>query len=313
MSVIPVLEVGGTHVTAAWVDAGCWRSDPASRRRCDLASAGSADEIITSIAACARLLGPLAGSVLGVAIPGPFDYVRGIGRFQGVGKFDSLNGLDIGRALLEALPDKPSEVRFLNDAAAFALGEWVSGAARNYDRVAALTLGTGIGSAFLESGQVITVGATVPPEGRADLLQIGNAPLEEVVSRRAIVAGYARQATGAGSVRPWAPDLDVHDIAERARDGDHAARHVFHDAFSALGAATAPWLLRFGAQLLVIGGSIAGSWDLVAPPVRGAIAATCPGLASLPVALAHDLAGSAEVGAAWHAVASVPAHQAQRR
>lgn len=308
MTFVPVLEVGGTHVTAAWVDTGRWRSDPVSRHRSDLPSAGSAEEIITSIAACARLLGPLSGSILGVAIPGPFDYVNGIGRFTGVAKFDSLNGLNVGRAILDALPDKPRDVRFLNDAVAFALGEWVSGAARGHDRVAALTLGTGIGSAFLESGLAVTHGAAVPPEGRADLLRIGNAPLEDVVSRRAIVAGYAREATAmAGGGSPGAADLDVRAIAERARDGDPAARRVFEDTFSALGTAIAPWLLRFGAQVLVVGGSIATSWDLVAPPLRTAMADTCPDLAGLHVARAHDLAGSAEVGAAWHAINSLPA------
>lgn len=314
MTLVPVLEVGGTHVTAAWVDTGCWQSVLASRSRRDLPSAGSAEEIITSIAACARLLGPLSGSTLGVAIPGPFDYARGIGRFHGVSKLDSLDGLDVGHAILEALPDKPSEVRFLNDAAAFALGEWVSGAARSYERVAALTLGTGVGSAFLESGQLVTRGAAVPPEGRADLLQIGNSPLEDVVSRRAIVARYAREATAvAWCGSQYSGDLDVRGIAERARDGDPAARSVLHAAFSALGTAIAPWLLRFSAQLLVVGGSIATSWDLVAPPLRRAIAATCPGLAGLPVARAHDLAGSAEVGAAWHAVTSTLAKRARRK
>jgi hypothetical protein len=36
----------------------------------------------------------------------------------------------------------------------------------------------------------VTAGPTVPPHGRAHRLKIGNADLEDVVSRRAILARY---------------------------------------------------------------------------------------------------------------------------
>ena len=45
------------------------------------------------------------------------------------------------------------------------------------------------------------------------------------------------------------------------------AVEVFADAFFALGAAVAPWVLRFGATDLVLGGSVSRSWDVVVPPL----------------------------------------------
>jgi glucokinase len=291
MTSIPVLEIGGTHVTAARVDAGQWRTVPGSRHRLPLDSAGTAEDILSAIVSCASLLGPLDGSVLGVAIPGPFDYRLGLGRFSGVGKFDALNGVDVRTGLLAALPHPPKSVRFLNDAEAFALGEWVAGAACGYDRVTALTVGTGIGSAFLESGRIVTNGATVPPEGRVDLLRVGDASLEDVVSRRAILADYARRSAVTG--------LDVADIAKRARAGEPAARDVFETACAALGAVIAPWIRRFGAQVLVVGGTIAASWDLVGPPLQAAI-----GDIGIPAVRARDLEEAAEIGTAWHIVSS---------
>jgi glucokinase len=289
MTSVPVLEIGGTHVTAAWVDAGQWRTMPGSRHRLPLDSTSTAEEILSAITSCASRLGPLDGSILGVAIPGPFDYELGVGRFRGVGKFDALNGVDVRAGLLAALAHPPKWVLFLNDANAFGLGEWVAGAARGYDRVAALTVGTGVGSAFLESGRIVTDGAVVPPEGRVDLLRIGDAPLEDVVSRRAILADYARRSAVTG--------LDVADIAKRARAGEPAARFVFKTACSALGGVMAPWLRRFGAQVFVVGGTIAASWDLVGPPLQAEI-----GDISIPVVRARDLEEAGEIGTAWHVV-----------
>lgn len=289
MTAIPVLEIGGTHVTAARVDAGQWRTVPGSRHRLPLDSGGTAGEILLAMTACAGRLGPLDGDVLGVAIPGPFDYELGVGKFRDVGKFDSLNGIDIRAGLLTTLPHPPRSVLFLNDADAFGLGEWVAGAARGYQRVAAVTLGTGVGSAFVECGRIVSDGAIVPPEGRVDLLCVGDAPLEDVVSRRAILADYARRTGITG--------LDVADIATRARAGDPAARGVFETAYSALGAVLAPWLRRFGAQVLVVGGTIAASWDLVGPPL---LATTND--VDIPVVPAGNLDEAAEIGAAWHVV-----------
>lgn len=289
MTRVPVLEIGGTHVTAVWVEAGRWRSIPDSRHRLPLDSAGTATEILAAIASCTGRLGPLDGSALGVAIPGPFDYELGVGRFSGVGKFDALNGVDVRSGLLAALRRPPQRVLFLNDASAFGLGEWVAGAARGHDRVAALTVGTGIGSAFLESGRIVAGGPSVPPGGRVDLLRIGDAPLEDVVSRRAILADYARRTGVTG--------LDVAGIAARARAGQPAARAVFTAAFSALGTAIAPWLRRFSAQVLVTGGTIATSWDLVGPPLRAAVLDI-----GIPVVRARDLEEPGEIGTAWHVV-----------
>lgn len=191
-------------------------------------------------------------------MPGPFDYAAGIGRYRDVGKFESLNGVDVRAALTAAISPAPKDVVFLNDAHAFALGEWAAGSMAGHSRAVALTLGTGVGSAFVDSGSIVDTGPSVPPEGRADLLSIDGRPLEETVSRRAILARYG------GSV-------DVREIASRALDGESRASSVLRDAFFALGLAFRPWVSRFGAGVVVIGGSMAASWDLVAPPLSSGL------------------------------------------
>jgi predicted NBD/HSP70 family sugar kinase len=296
----PVLEVGGTHVLASRVDAATWRVEPGSAHRLPLDSGGTAEAILTTLAACARRLGLASPETLAVAIPGPFDYRAGIGRFRGVGKFDALAGVDVGRALRGRLAPPPARVTFVNDAEAFGLGEWLAGAARGYQRAVAITLGTGIGSAFVAAGRVVTRGPAVPPGGHVYRLTPGGRPLEETVSRRAIVASYRRHAPAAG------PGLDVREIAALARGGDAAAARVFTEAFCHLGAALRPWLARFGAQVLVAGGGLTTSWPLIEPPLRRGLG---PVSSDLVIVKSADPAAATAAGAAWRtrADASAPA------
>ncbi|MGV9607478.1 ROK family protein [Streptomyces sp. NPDC003631] len=256
---IPVLEIGGTHVTAALVEPRDGRV--LDRTRMPLDAHGSAEEILGTVHDCAATLVVPSGARWGVAVPGPFDYAGGIALFAGVGKFDALYGVDVGAALRGGLRRHPADVVFLNDAHAFLAGEWSAGAARGHRRVVGITLGTGVGSAFLADGHMCEYGPGVPPEGRMDLTEVGDEPLEDVVSRRAILLRYGD------------PALDVHDIAERARAGEGRALRVLGNAFSTLGAVLGPRLVAFGATALVVGGSMARSCDLVAPALTSGLEA----------------------------------------
>ena len=221
-------------------------------------------------------------------MPGPFDYVHGIALFEDVGKFDHLRGVDLHAALCDGIEPRPASVRFVNDAEAFLLGEWLHGAATGYARCAAITLGTGVGSSFLADGEIVSSGADVPPDGRAHHLRIDGRRLEDVVSRRAIRAAYG------DATRDTA--ADVHEIAERARDGERAARDVIDAKMRALGLALAPYLARFGAQVVVVGGSMSASWDLFGPAFVAELRAP------IPVVVAQDPEHAPLLGAARHAL-----------
>ena len=294
---IPALEVGGTHVTAAVIDLAAGRVLNETRSRRPLASDASATDFVRTLVEAAAPVVAAAGrnATLGVAIPGPFDYARGVGRFEGVAKFESLSGFDVGSALRAGLDGMVARIAFLNDADAFVLGEWAWGAGAGHRRVAGVTLGTGVGSGFIEDGRIVVDGPLVPPDGSVHLLSIDGTALEDVVSRRAL----RRRARLAIEELP--ADADVIDVAILARAGDGRARRVFDDAFEALGLALAPWLTRFEASLLVVGGSMAGSWDLVRPPLLGAIRRAEPALAGLAVRRAAHPEDSALIGAAVHA------------
>ncbi|HZZ95788.1 MAG TPA: ROK family protein [Jatrophihabitantaceae bacterium] len=252
--VVPVLEIGGTHATAALVDLSTWAVS--GEHRVDVDGQATAADILDAFAAAGQTLTVGADAAWGVAMPDPFDYARGIGHFQGVGKFESLDGVDVRAALGTRLPG--DHFVFCNDADAFTLGEWLAGAGRGYGRVTGLTLGTGVGSGWVDAGEVAD--PVVPSNGRAHHLWIDGGPLEDTVSRRAIRAAYA-SATGDA-------DSDVREIADRARDDDPAAVAVLAHAFRSLGRALGTPIRDFGAEVVVIGGSMAGSWALLEPWFR---------------------------------------------
>jgi glucokinase len=259
--VVAALELGGTHVAGALVTVDGWRVAGPHVRRAVRAD-DSAAAILEVLLACAGDLAAPAGTDWGVALPGPFDYSAGIARYVGVGKFDALDGYDLGAALRAGIRPRPSRVTFVNDAAAFLLGEWAGGAAAGSDRAVGLTLGTGVGSAFLAGGAIVADDPAVPPGGEMFRTSYRGAPIEQTVSRRAVLSAYRQ-------VVPDAPaDVDVHDVARLALAGDARAATVFGTAYAALGEALGPYLRDFGAEVLVVGGSIARSWALVEPALR---------------------------------------------
>jgi glucokinase len=288
MSAVPVLEVGGTHVTAALVDIDGWIVGQSIRLYLD--STADAEHILGTFARAGAAVASAPGARWGVAMPDPFDYARGVATFQGVGKFDAIRGTDVGAALMRRLPQRPSAIAFLNDADAFILGEWLCGAAAGHARCVGITLGTGVGSGWLVDGRITHSEPGVPPLGRAHHLTVNGAALEETVSRRAIRRAYAAT-TGD-------EQADVSEIAERARGGEERAADVLRHAFGSLGAALAPSVRAFGADVIVFGGSMTASWDLLEPWWRDGL--DWPD--APPVLLAADPVHAGLIGAARYAL-----------
>ncbi|GAA1846909.1 ROK family protein [Microlunatus capsulatus] len=283
---VGVVDVGGSHVTAALaVGTGPFRLQ--DRRTSALDPAAPREELLDALAAAAA---PLAASSWTVALPGPFDYARGRGDFADVAKFASLAGVDLRAALAGRLGVAGAEVRFVNDAVAYGLGEW-SDRGAPAGRFVCLTLGTGVGSAWLADGEPVEDGPDVPPHGWAHLLTVDGGPLEDTVSTRALVAAHRRR-TGVST--------DVRGIAEAVRAGDADARATWDPTFHALGRAVGPSLQRFGTTRLVVGGAIARSFDLLEGPLAAGIADRGAGVPPLSAATLQEDAPL--VGAAvWRA------------
>ena len=287
MSLCAVLEVGGSHVTGGLIDLAA--PDPLLRTfRMALDSGGTAEAILATLVEVGRRLDVEPGTPWASAFPGPFDYEHGIGRFADVGKFDALRDVDVRAGLAAGLGSE--DWHFVNDADAFALGVWAGGTGEG--RLVCLTLGTGVGSAFVADGMCVRSGDTVPPDAELHLTSFNGKPLEETVSSRAIVAAYA---AATGLVLPG-----VREVVERSRAGDAAAAKALRTAFVSLGHAVSPWLQRFGATDLAFGGSVAQAWDVVQPLVSEGITPPLPRLS-----VVADGERAALIGTAFSAL---PAH-----
>jgi glucokinase len=260
---VGALEIGGTHVSAACVDIAARAVLAGTMRRIEFEPSAPRDTLLAAIHGAARAAarGDIRG--WGVAVPGPFDYDRGICTIEGVAKLDALRGVDLRVELAGALRVDTLAFWFLNDADAFLLGEWWAGAARGNSAAMGVTLGTGLGSAFLRADRLLSAGAGVPPDARLDLVPYRDAPVEDTISSRGLIAAYRR----AGG-----ENVDVAEIAARARRDEPSARAVFRAFGTALGEFLTPHVAAFAPTALVFGGGIARSWPLFSDD----FSAACP-------------------------------------
>jgi glucokinase len=281
-----VYDVGGSHVSAAFCDMDTYRLGPIANaphpaeQTCDaflhlLHSLGDA--------ACNGYDGVLGAQL---AVPGPFDLAAGVSRMRH--KLPYLYGVDLRSALAERFGWLPDQVRFVNDADAFLLGEIGAGAARTETRAVGITLGTGVGSAFAVNGRVVTEGSGVPSRGEIWSLPYESSTVEDFVSARAIRRGYERRRS---------QSRNVVELAMIAGE-DKAARECFIEFGYHLGRALHSVLSTFAPDIVVLGGGISRSAHLFLPTAQREL----DGLnAPLLISTLLDHAPLVGAGVAWFA------------
>lgn len=250
------VDIGGTHITCAAVNIseGVLLGDSLSRMAYQHDAA--ADQILlawaTALNSTLSKVAHEAVAGIGFAIPGPFDYREGVSKMQH--KFKHLYEVHIPTALNKLLaPGRDLPMRFLNDATSFAVGEAWLGVGRGHDKVVAITLGTGFGSAFIDQGVPVVEGATVPPEGCLWHLPFKEGIADQYFSTGWFIAEYEK--TGREKVS------GVKTLMERAA-ADVVAQGLFQQFGRNLAECLAPWLQKFQAEILVIGGNIAHALPL---------------------------------------------------
>lgn len=258
------VDIGGSHITAVAVDMQSHRIISGSRAGSPVDNKAEADEILNvwtdTIRKVLRGIQIFNLRGIGFAMPGPFDYVRGICLIRGVPKYEKLYGVNVGKAVSSRL-GLPCDcrVRFMNDASSFAVGEAWAGKAAGYKRMMAITLGTGFGSAFVEERIPVVEGERVPRMGCVYHLPVATGIADDYFSTRWFTARY-REVTG----------MEATGVKEVATEAAHRpeVRVLFTEFGSGLGAFLAPWLMRFEAEILVIGGNISNGWELFGPALE---------------------------------------------
>lgn len=240
-------DVGGSHISAAVCSESDLSLGPVVKAPLpEEQSAEAFLDVLTRLAAQAGAM-PKTTAGAGFAMPGPFNYAEGISWMKH--KMPYLYGVNLRDALAKRMGWDGGQVRFLNDAAAYLLGEVGAGAARGVTRVVGFTLGTGIGSGFAVNGRIVTEGAGVPPGGEIWNVPFEGGIVEDLISTRSIKEGYLER-TG--------EEKEVAEIASGAAN-DPAAIEVFAEFGHNLGRVVRIKLHDFAPDVIVLGGGIAHS------------------------------------------------------
>jgi glucokinase len=255
-------DIGGSHISCAGInlDNGSILRDSYSSQKVD--NKGSAGEILGSwIYALKDSISKIDKSQLagiGFAMPGPFEYDKGIAKFTSANdKYENLYGIDVGAYLKEKLDlGSSQEVRFINDATAFAVGEAWAGKASLATRSLSVTLGTGFGSAFIDNGIPVVEREDVPQLGCVWHLPFKDSIADDYFSTRWFIKRFAEKSG-------WHM-VGVKEIAQRVAS-DARAFEVFTEFGQNLGTFLGPWLAKFKADTLVMGGNISAAYHLFGP------------------------------------------------
>lgn len=273
-SVIVAFDVGGTQIKAAAVVGGEVAKSTIGyyESRADLEAEALIARFASVFADVLERSGPDAvADGLGLAFPGPFDYAAGVSRIRGLGKFEHLYGRPVGTLLEQELRANgrtrfrlaPNfRIVFENDAALFGLGESAEGgAAAGARRAVCLTVGTGLGSCFLERGRLIKHRGDVPAEGWLYALPCREGVADDCVSRRGLLKMAGRFGLNDAG-------LDARDLAGLANAGDRRAIRAFERFGRRAARILGPSLMRFDPEVIVFGGQISKSASLFLPAFR---------------------------------------------
>ena len=214
---ILVFDVGGSHISGGVFHPDSIRVD--RTHTLPVRETGSVDQFLLAFESLGKIMLPShdAHAGVAVAIPNPFDYQGGISYMQH--KYQQLYGKNLRDGRAERLECTPARVHFLNDAAAFLMGEIYQGAAIGVSRAVGITLGTGVGSAFAVDGKIVVAGRGVPAGNEIWNLPYRDGSVEDFISTRSIQRRYEQLTGMQVEVREIA-DLGTHRRAGLLKTSD---------------------------------------------------------------------------------------------
>lgn len=239
------IDIGGSHITTAMLNMEDKTILADSYVRKKINSRAAHEQILDDWTAVIRETLAQAGiqrSKIGIAMPGPFDYENGISYMKDTTKYEAFYGLNVKEMLAKRLNMPVTDILMQNDAACFLAGEAFAGAGQGLNKVIGLTLGTGLGTAIYENGEV----------SDADLWRTPflDSYAEDHLSTRWFLRYYYKL-TG----------INVIDVKEMAKfyETSSNVREVFEEFAINLANFIMDFQRRENAEALIIGGNIANA------------------------------------------------------
>jgi predicted NBD/HSP70 family sugar kinase len=213
----------------------------------------------------AGLPGELLDGVV-VGIPGVVH--AGTGRLELADNVPGLAGRAFG-AELEARLGRP--VQLENDINLAALGEQWRGVARGVDDFAFLSIGTGLGAGLVLRGELHR--GRHGAAGEVDYVAAGGD--RDIDPCAAAISAFAAQ-LARGADTPLEPPFDVRAVFAAARGGDPVGRAVVAEEARRIALHIVPIAAVADVGLVVLGGGVSASGDLLLAPVRELLAGWLP-------------------------------------
>ena len=213
-------------------------------------------------------------------------------------------------------------VSLSNDSELGALGEWAAGAGRGEQNLAYIKIGTGIGAGLLLEGQIyhgITGSAGeighLTIEENGPLCACGNHGCLEAIAGGRAIALQAREAarndkrTQLANIKPI-ESITARNVASAARLGDLLSQQILSRAGTYVGIAIAGVVNMFNPGMVIIGGGVAQSGDILLEPIRLAVQRRSLPAATRAVRITTAMLGrrSSSMGAIIQAI-TIASHQ----
>lgn len=282
-----IIDAGGTYLKSAILQregaicaSSCFSVPSFSQGSLSQIKSAFVEVLSHGISYCQK--GNLEMVGVGISIPGPFDYQKGISLMKH--KYQSLYGFDMRTFLLSTgcLPvDIP--IWFVHDVNAVLAGEMWKGNARSFKNVVTVTLGTGLGFACALNRKIQCSDLGSP------LFTLYNKPfraglLEDYVSQRGFLRFYQKLT----SVNCDAL-MTVKSLAEQALQGDSLSKQVFQKVATILAENMCSFLVEKQVECVLFGGQISRSFGLMARELQKQLSIV-PSLKKIDVVSSIDYA-----------------------
>ncbi len=272
MAIIIAVDIGGTQIRAAAFRRGS--TTPIEVRRTPTRGEEPAFErMCTLIQSIWPEHEPVEKIV--VATPGPLNPVTGV--IYSAPNIPGWENFPISDELERRFGTR---AKIGNDANLAALGEWRFGAGKGHHHVLYITVSTGIGGGVIVDDRLLEGSRGLATEvGHIKVLPDGpmcgcgqRGHLEALASGPAIARFVGEQiASGVDSTLKGREKLTARDVSEAASQGDALAIQALERAGTYIGEALADFLHLFNPSIVIFGGGVSFSGELLFGPIRAGL------------------------------------------
>lgn len=267
------IDIGGNHVKTACVAEDGSIQDFQSYSTSTMQDSGDFVSALMEIIAF-KLVNHKEIRKIGIGLPGMISRDRSTP--VDISSIPELNNQPLLKKLKERFPEKAFFLE--NDANAAALGELLFAKQKLPETFAFITLGTGIGSAFVLDGKIFTGG-----DGNG--LELGHIPsregrhLEANIGKQGVIRLASLRLSDYRGSTLIARDQPVSatKLVVAASEGDEFARSVFFEVGEILGEGLVSLIRILDVKTVVVGGGLSASFEYLKPGVLRILHNLLPG------------------------------------